>query len=150
MVIYIFHEIVQNYGLIHLKKIISIVLSLLLLTLSSSVLAEEGGASLAKARSGSAIAQSDNTVNQTLELFHQGQEIAQIAESRELSEQTVSHHLSLAIASQALELDQVIRIDTEQPEFSANHDVHVDCVAGGAHPRRSPGLCVGTNGHRIP
>ncbi|KAA3612178.1 MAG: T9SS C-terminal target domain-containing protein [Calditrichaeota bacterium] len=49
-----------------IKKITSIVLSLLLLTLSSSVQAEEGGSRLAKARSGSAIAQSDNTVNQTL------------------------------------------------------------------------------------
>ncbi|MCA9733590.1 T9SS type A sorting domain-containing protein [candidate division KSB1 bacterium] len=48
------------------KKIASIVLSLLLLSMSTSVLAEEGAAALAKSRAGTAIAQSENTVNQTL------------------------------------------------------------------------------------
>ncbi len=54
-----------------------------------------------------------NTVNQTLQLFQQGQSPEQITEQRELSLQTVYAHLSAAIAAQAIQLDDVISIDKQ-------------------------------------
>lgn len=55
-----------------------------------------------------------NTVNETLQLFLQNPSIDQLAEQRELSQNTIYNHLCTAIEADVIELDKVIDLNKDQ------------------------------------
>ena len=57
-----------------------------------------------------------NTINQTLQLFQQGESPQQIAQRRELSINTIYTHLCSAISAQLVDLNEVIQLDPENLE----------------------------------
>lgn len=64
-----------------------------------------------------------STVDQTLELFQQGLTPAQIAERRNLSENTIYEHLSRLIGSGDVSLHQVVTPEVEAQVLSAVDDI---------------------------